>query len=145
MVKHILLPTDGSELSGRAVRAGLELARALNARLTALHVMPEYQGDDVRDLASLVEQGEFEATCRETAARYLSAVAAIAKAIGVPRATQCVAADSPSKAIVGIAAERECDCIFMAPYGNRSATGFLLGSNTNRVLIGARVTVIVHR
>ena len=43
MFKHLLLPTDGSKLSDRAVERGLELASALGARVTAVHVVPEFK------------------------------------------------------------------------------------------------------
>ncbi|MGZ5227785.1 MAG: universal stress protein, partial [Burkholderiales bacterium] len=43
MFKHILLPTDGSKLSDRAVQRGIELAEALDARVTAVHVVPEFR------------------------------------------------------------------------------------------------------
>ena len=42
MFKNILIPTDGSELSQRAVRAGVELAKLHRRALTGIHVIPDY-------------------------------------------------------------------------------------------------------
>jgi len=40
--KRILLPTDGSELSQRAIAVGVDLAKRLGAQVTGLHVVPEF-------------------------------------------------------------------------------------------------------
>src|SRR6516165_9490347 len=42
MYRHILIPTDGSELAGRAVRHGLALAKSAGAKVTALTVEPSF-------------------------------------------------------------------------------------------------------
>ena len=40
MYKHILLPTDGSKLSAKAVKQGIQFAKSIGAKVTALHVTP---------------------------------------------------------------------------------------------------------
>ena len=42
MYKHILVSTDGSKLSLKAIRTAASLAAKLGAKLSAVYVMPEY-------------------------------------------------------------------------------------------------------
>ena len=38
MYKHILIPTDGSELSEKAIKQGLALAKSIGAKVTAITI-----------------------------------------------------------------------------------------------------------
>jgi len=38
MFKHILIPTDGSELSNKAIQQGIALAKAVSAKVTGITV-----------------------------------------------------------------------------------------------------------
>lgn len=146
MYQHILLPTDGSELSGRAVKAGVELAKALNARVTGFYAAPAYhphfyQNIPLNNASSML----YEAHAKESAERYLSVVESAAKGLGLAYDGVFVISDAPYDAIIQTALDKHCDLIFMAPYGNRSALGLPLGSNTSKVLTNSKISVLVHR
>ncbi len=88
MFKHLLLPTDGSELSQRAVTQGIDLAKALGARVTAFHAIPRfhiltYDPDMLEDT-----RAQYERDSRAQAEQYLAAVQRAAEAAGVCPATR---------------------------------------------------------
>ena len=147
MYKHILFPTDGSRLSHRTVVAGVELARALGARVTGLFAAPAATPLVYRDLLP-VGYGTPEqnaALIERAALRYLAVIERAAKAAGVPCETVSVTDDFPADAILSLAKRRKCDLIFMASHGRRGLSGVLLGSETQKVLTHARIPVLVFR
>ncbi len=146
MFKHILIPTDGSKLSGRAASAGLQLAAALGARVTAYHA--------VRELDPVFTEGysfdrkviaDLEKRAREVGQRRVEAIAALAKAAGVPCTVLVTKAPALHEGIVAAAKQRKCDAIFMATHGRRGISKLLLGSVTQKVLAHAGVPVVVYR
>jgi nucleotide-binding universal stress UspA family protein len=145
MYKHILLPTDGSELSATAVRAGVKFAREIGARITALHVTPPYHPTEMTPSVYTAHMEEHEARARESAERALGVVTDVARAEGVPCATVHRVSQSPYEAIIAVAAEAGCDLIFMASHGRRGVTALLLGSETNKVLTHSKIPVLVTR
>jgi nucleotide-binding universal stress UspA family protein len=146
MYQHILLPTDGSELSGRAVKAGVELAKKLNAKVTGFYAAPAYHPHFYKDVPiNPASRMLYETHAKEQAGRYLSVIESAAKALGLAYDGQYVVSDVPHEAIIQTALDKHCDLIFMAPYGNRSALGLPLGSNTSKVLTHSKIPVLVHR
>lgn len=145
MYKHLLLPTDGSPLSDDAVRRGVQFAQQLNARVTGFYAMPEFE--IVSYSMAMVEDNKevFVRQARERATRVLDAVQAMAAQAGVQCDTVTVASDTPYQAIVQTATERGCDLILMASHGRRGIKGFLLGSETTKVLTHSTIPVLVHR
>lgn len=145
MYKHLLLPTDGSPLSEEAVRRGVQFARQLGAKVTGFYAMPEFEV--VSYTMAMVENSKdvFGRQARERAAKVLDVVRAIAAQEGVECDTITVASDSPYEAIIKTATERGCDLILMASHGRRGIQGFLLGSETNKVLTHSTIPVLVHR
>ncbi len=147
MYKHLLLPTDGSPLSEDAVRRGVQFARQLGARVTGLYAMPEFEV--VSYTLAMVENSKdkdtFGRQARERAEKVLSVVKTIAAQGGVECDTVAVASDLPYEAIIKTATDRGCDLILMASHGRRGIQGFLLGSETNKVLTHSTIPVLVHR
>lgn len=147
MFKHILIPTDGSELSRRTVLAGVKLARALGARVTGLFAAPAATPLVYRDLLP-VGYGTPQrnaALIKRAAERHLDVVARAARAAGVRCHTVSVTDDYPADAILAQAKKRGCDLIFMASHGRRGLRGVLLGSETQKVLAGSGLPVLVYR
>lgn len=147
MFKHILLPTDGSKLSRKAVKRGIDLARKCGARVTALHVLPEFKMmvDDGITTISPALKKRFEDEGRTRAEKMLGEIAREARARGVRCATLCVSGDSPYLQIIGAARRKKCDLILMASHGRRGISSLLLGSETSKVLLHTRVPVLVVR
>lgn len=151
MYKNILLPTDGSELSEKAIKRGISLAKSVDARVTGLYVIPKPTSGDIWDVWAPedTEEGKmfrtkFEASFECIAARYLSVIENAAKEAGVPCECIYVKGESPSGEIIKAAEDKGCDLIFMASHGRRGI-GALLGSVTTKVLTDSKIPVLVHR
>ena len=145
MYRHILVPTDGSDLSSAAIDHALQLARTLGARVTALTVAEPLHFLPITPGATINLRAEYEAHLKESGVRILGAVEARAAAAGVPVETLQVAAGDAWQAIVDTAKERGCDLIAMASHGRRGVSAFLMGSVTTKVLGHATVPVLVYR
>jgi nucleotide-binding universal stress UspA family protein len=143
MFKHILLPTDGSELSLRAATLGIELARTCGARVYALHVVAPYH--TIAYMAEMLAATEItytqEATVR--AGQYLADVRRMAEAAGVECSTEYVFDDRPHEAIVRAVRDQHCDLVVMASHGWRGLTRLLLGSEVHKVLLESEIPVLV--
>jgi nucleotide-binding universal stress UspA family protein len=147
MFKHILLPTDGSPVSDKAVKRGIEFAKKIKARVTALHVVPafKYMADEGITLLSPALKKRFEDEGKTRAKAMLDAVAKQARARGVRCATVCVSSDLPYLEIVATARRKKCDLVMMASHGRRGLSSILLGSETAKVLTHSKVPVLVVR
>lgn len=149
MYKHILVPTDGSALSEKAVAAALKLAKLAGARITAFHAIEPYplQGAYAAEASGVAElQPEvFAERSEEYAKRILDAVSSAASAADVQCTTHYAISGSPWQAIVEKARAESCDLIVMASHGRRGLEGFLLGSETQKVLTHSTIPVLVYR
>lgn len=148
MFKHVLLPTDGSRLSDRAVQRGIQFAKEARARVTALHVVPEFR--------MVVEEGfvspmtaelkkRFETESQQHARKMLAKVEKAAKEAGVKCEVVSVVSDFPYQQIIEIAKKKKCDLIMMASHGRRGLSSLLLGSETAKVLTHSKIPVLVVR
>ena len=145
MYKHILIATDGSELAGKAVAAGLELARHLKAKVTAVTATEPWSAMMTGEPAAFAFPiEEYEKAAAENAARILSAVREAAKKQDVPCETVHVN-DFPAEAIIDTAKAKGCDLIVMASHGRKGVARMLLGSQAARVLTLSTIPVLVCR
>lgn len=145
MYRNILVATDGSRLSAKAVSHAIALARALNAKLTAFYASPDYPLPAYADgvMYDPVSPTEYAALCKREADRILGAVGVKAKAAGLRFAAVQAIAPSPWEAILAAARSNKCDAIVMASHGRRGVTALLLGSETQKVLTHTKLPVIV--
>ena len=120
MFKHILIPTDGSELAGKAIAGGVRLAKALGAKVTAYHAIegPEVQGVGDEAFIATSAIGEFETRLRERAERHLAPMRQAAEAAGVVCETLVTHPETPEAGIIAAATDRNCDAIVMASHGD---------------------------
>lgn len=148
MFKHILLPTDGSKLSDRAVKRGIEFANSIQAKVSAVHVVPEFKmGTDegfVSPMSAELKK-RFENESRQQAKKLLAKVEEAAKAVGVPCEVVSVVSDFPYQQIIETAKKKKCDLIMMASHGRRGLSSLLLGSETAKVLTHSKIPVLVVR
>ena len=145
MFKHILIPTDGSPLSKKAVRAGVAFAKELGAKVTvyhALEVVPPYSEGGFVPPSALEP---FEAAARKQAQKYLDEAARIARAAGVPCESQISRPVTVYKGIVDTAKKKKCDVIFIASHGRGELVSLVLGSVTVKVLAHSKIPVVVFR
>jgi len=147
MFTHILIPTDGSRLSNEAALAGVRLAKALGARVTALFAAPPATPVIYRGVlpAGLTTGPKHQKMIEKAGAGYLAVVAEAARKAGVQCETVAETSDFPAQAILQAARKRKCDLIFMASHGHRGLRGVLLGSETQKVLAEGTIPVLVFR
>jgi nucleotide-binding universal stress UspA family protein len=145
MYKRILIPTDGSEASQRAILAGVEFAREVGAEVVGLTATPEFSvlSTDSDMLEDTPEQ--YAATSAARAARVLGELQSAADEAGVPCRTEHAIEDDPYAAIIAAAQKSGCDLIVMASHGRHGLKGLLLGSETQKVLVHSTIPVLVHR
>jgi len=145
MFKHILLPTDGSELSEIAIQEGIQLAKAISARVTGFHVLPEFPEFAYRPemLGDIKE--EFTGDSRARAMQYLRVIEEAANRARVRCDTGYTSSAHPYEAIIRAAEENGCDLILMASHGRRGVQGLLIGSETHKVLTHTKIPVLVYR
>ena len=146
MFKSILIPTDGSELSQRAVKIAMELAQLHQARVTAIHVIPDYHLLIAYEGAfDPVTEERIEEEAKTRAESYLAYVRKCAQEAGVPCDTVCETSDHPYDAILKIADARHCDLIVMTSHGRKGLAAVLLGSETRKVLTHTKKPVLIVR
>jgi len=147
MYEKILAPTDGSVFSNKALSTAARLARALGAKLLVLHVrspidVPHHvQGGALNTLGEKKIMLEIEDEER----RLLDASLEIAASNGVTAETAFVADEVPFSTIIRVAQDQRCGLIVMASHGRRGIAGFLLGSETHKVLTHSTIPVLVVR
>ncbi|MEO1002822.1 MAG: universal stress protein [Cyanobacteria bacterium J06638_7] len=144
---HLLVPTDGSEISGRAVQAAVDLAAALAARVRFLHVQNNYPISLV-GVGELVEASTIEALVQAAGQRaesILDEAMAVAARANVQAERVALMNPLPHRAILEEAGASGCDLIVMGSHGRRGLEGLLIGSETQRVLLGGSCPVLVVR
>lgn len=148
MYKRILVPTDGTKLSARAIRAACDLAQTCGAKLTGVYVVPPWvppmYAEGMIYVADLGPQRHKELMAK-AARKALAVVSAEARRAGVACATASPLAAQPWEGILKTARARRCDLIVMASHGRSGVEAILLGSETRKVLAHARQPVLVCR
>jgi nucleotide-binding universal stress UspA family protein len=147
MFKHILIPTDGSAVSRKAVKAGIALAHATGARVTGYHAvepvpMHLYGEGYVADRGMVKE---FERRQLAAAKKHVAALEREARKAGVVFVPVVQTSSRPYEGIVEAAHKRNCDLILMASHGHRGIDRLLLGSVADKVIQRSKVPVLVYR
>lgn len=144
MYKRILVPTDGSDITQKAVAAAVGLARAFQSDLFAIAVREPFPYSAISEMQPTPPQEFFDAQERIATAR-LTAVTQSARAAGLELTTESVEAGHPWEAIIDAAKRNGCDLIVMASHGRRGVSALLLGSETQKVLTHSSIPVLVVR
>ena len=145
MFKHILLPTDGSELSEKAIHEGIRLAKRLSAKVTGVCIIPEqhpffYETEiPAEALAQIAKQS------KEAAESYLAVIQKKAGESGVACEVGYEVNDYIYETIIRAAEQKGCDLIMMASHGRRGVQAFIIGSETQKVLTHSKIPVLVYR
>ncbi len=145
MYTHMLIPTDGSELAGKAVRHGIELAKRIGAKTTVLTVSPPFHTFTTDTQMIEDTPARYQTRMHEHAEKTLGAAAQAAQAAGVACETVAVEHEHPYRAIVDLAESKGCDLIVMASHGRHGIAALVLGSETVKVLTHCKIPVLVHR
>ena len=148
MFKHVLIPTDGSELSKKAIQAGIAFAKESGARVTAYYAVetpPAQVYGEGYHFPDAKMVSEHDQAVRAAGAQYVEEIGRAAKAAGVAFDASVSEAVSPYEGIVNAAREHDCDVIFMASHGRKGLARLALGSVTSNVLTHSTVPVLVYR
>jgi nucleotide-binding universal stress UspA family protein len=146
MYKHILLPTDGSELSKKAIEHGIALAKAVGATVTALVVSTPFSSLVVVEPRMVADAlDSYKQLVAHHAEQYLAMVRDTARASDINCNALCIEHDQPYDAIIDTAKKGGCDLIVMASHGLSGASAVVLGSETLKVLTHTSIPVLVYR
>jgi nucleotide-binding universal stress UspA family protein len=147
MFTNILVPTDGSKLSQKAVQQAMQLAKLSSGKLIALHVYPKFSGSPygtfrpAEDILAEAHMNRHEAE----AEMLFAGIKKLASAAGVALDTALVQNNDVYTQIIAVAKKRKCDLICMASHGRRGLAGVVLGSETHKVLTHSTIPVLVLR
>ncbi len=147
MYKRILVTTDGSELSGKAVDHAIALAKVHGAELVALKVV-HIQNDERWDGALMHDsdaRAEQEKRWSEASQAIVEGVASAAQAAGVNAQAVIEKSNFIADTVIEVAKKNACDLIVMASHGRRGLARVLLGSETQHVLTHSHIPVLVLR
>lgn len=146
MYKNILVPTDGSDFSQRAIAHAIELAKVHNAKITAITVVTglsqhsSIEGHTLEDV-----QTDFNALTEERAKEALEPLAKAARAAGIEPEMHYFRNVTPNEGIVLAAKNHNCDLIVMATHARSGISAMLLGNETQKVIAESPVPVLVVR
>ena len=144
MFKRILVPTDGSDITAKAVSAAIALAKSVGAQLYTISAKEPFPYSAISEMQPTPPQEFFDAQER-IAHQRVQAVVAQSAAASVPCQAHTVEALHPWEAIIDHAKRMECDLLVMASHGRRGVSALLLGSETQKVLTHTDVPVLVVR
>jgi nucleotide-binding universal stress UspA family protein len=142
--KKILVPTDGTELSLKAVDGAVQMARQLGAKIVGVTAVEPYSYSTLSEYRPESFE-DYEARMEKGAKERLEKLESVAKAANVAVETVIAKSFSPYEAIIETAKQRGCDAIFMASHGRRGLNAVLLGSETQKVLTHSNIPVMVYR
>ena len=146
MYKHILVPTDGSELSLKAAKAAARLAKTLEAKMTAVYVIPDFMPQFASEDVVLYNEGLSPERYRKTTEKLArEALTKVEKAAGVKIEKVFLTNDQPWRGIIDTAKAKKCDLIVMASHGRKGISALVIGSETNKVLTHSKTPVLVCR
>lgn len=148
MYQHILVATDGSKLSAKAVKTAVRLAKSVGAKITATYVIAPFRApmySEAIAYAPPITLEKYRELAGREAKKALAAAEIEAQTAGVSCSTLATTHEQPWVGIVRAAKSRKCDVIVMASHGRRGLSGLLLGSETNKVLTHSKIPVLVCR
>ena len=145
MYRHLLVPVDDTEISTGNVTAAVDFARATGARITFFHANHDYGATADGALMHAMSPSTFAEKAAGHARAILGKAEAAARAAGVPCRGVSAVSGKPAEAILRAADSEGCDLVFMASHGPTSLGGIMLGSQTLKVLAGAKVAVLVSQ
>jgi nucleotide-binding universal stress UspA family protein len=145
MYRHILIPTDGSELSGKAIQHGVALAKSVGAKVSGITVTVPFHVFAIDPDTLTDTPASYQTRVAAAATKYLEQIKNVAAAAGITCDAIPVEHEHPYLAIIGTAKENGCDLIVMASHGRRGISALVLGSETVKVLTHSTIPVLVCR
>lgn len=145
MFKTILVPTDGSPLSDKAIDAAAKFAKTSGGKLIGLSVAEPQYAPQLDEGSTLIDTDSYARKMQEIAQMNVEKIAVAAKEAGVACETLVRTSVNPYEEIISTARNRGCDVIFMASHGRKGLGALLIGSETHKVLAHSTIPVLVFR
>jgi nucleotide-binding universal stress UspA family protein len=147
MFKRILIPTDGSKVADRAVKAGIRFAREIGAKVIGYYAIEPVQAYYYSEGAMIDGRliAELDRQAKAVGEKTLAAMAKLAKAGRVPFDSLCNKPSTAYDGIIAAARRKKCDAIFMSSHGRSGLAKLVMGSVTQKVLARSRIPVVVYR
>ena len=147
MYRRIMVCTDGSPRSNRAVKSAAALTRSIGSTLTIFHAVQAYRTPYYVEGMSFAwpSETQYVQGTGRSAARLLGRARKLASSEGVTAATTQAYTDDTAQAIVAAAGKARADLIVMASHGRKGLGKLLLGSETQKVLTRTKTAVLVVR
>jgi nucleotide-binding universal stress UspA family protein len=142
MYQRVLVPTDGSDISAKAIQTAIGIAKLTGASLYAISVKEPFPYSAISEMQPVPPQEFYDAQERIAAAR-VKEVADAAAAAGIACQSHTVEALHPWEAMLDHAKAQGCDLVVMASHGRRGLAALLLGSETQRVLLHSTLPVLI--
>ncbi len=146
MFKHILIPTDGSTAANKSAKAAIALASRLGAKVVACYAVEELRpvfGPRLMINQKMID--EVNERTREVGQKHVDAIGRMAKAAGVPFAALVTNVYPPHGGIIDAAKKLKCDAIFISSHGRSGLSRLMMGSVAEKVLMRAKIPVVVYR
>jgi len=157
MYKNILLPTDGLGKCAYGTCHGVILAKALNAKITAVHITGKLSAREILEMyhpevlfapsdarKAKEAMAHAEQAHKELASKALDVAENMCREVGVPCEQVHIAGESPTDGIMKVAKEKKCDLIFISTHGNPGIMGTLFGTIATKVMAQSKIPVLVH-
>ena len=144
MFRSILIPTDGTEITAKAVATAIALARALGAKMSTITVKEPFPYSAISEMQPIPPQEFYDAQERIAQQRIQEVLEACRNA-GIDCDAHTLEALHPWEAIIEHAQRNDCDLVVMASHGRRGVTALLLGSETQKVLTHCKVPILIVR
>lgn len=145
MYKHLLIATDGTELSEKALQQGFALAKALGAEVTVATATEPWDAVIVGEVAVVLPPEKYEETAEANAKAILNKAKDLAPKDGVTVHALHIKGQHPAEGIIEAAKSKNCDLIVMASHGRRGISRLVLGSEANEVVTHSSVPVLIIR
>ena len=145
MFKTLLVPTDGSELSDKAIATAIDYAKHCGASIVGISVAEPYPFSPLAESSMAIDPAIYEENVRALAEQHVKKIADAAQAAGVPCQSATMMSFSPDEEIINAAKTYQCDVIVMASHGRSGLSRMFLGSKTQKVLTHSTIPVLVLR
>lgn len=145
MFKNILLASDGSDLSRRAMHEAVQLAKSMSAKMIALAVAVDFNPYIATELVMSNDEMQPLSEILKDAESHVKEIEELAKSSGVEVQTHVVMGYEPAEEILKMAEEKSCDLIFMASHGRSGIDRIFLGSQAEKVLKNSKVPVLIFK
>lgn len=147
MFKRILIPTDGSKVADKAVKAGIRFAREIGAGVVGYYAIEPVQAYFYSEGAMIDGRliAELDRQAKASGEKTLAAMAKLARAGRVRFDSLCDRPNTAYDGIIAAARRKKCDVIFIASHGRSGLAKLVMGSVTQKVLVNSKIPVLVYR